>query len=173
MKKILSSFFVLFLLAFIVWIDFPENILLRFTIGKNKISQTLNPPIIDLTLFGKQIHKDFRTRLGLDLKGGSHLVFDADVSDIPLQNRKDALESARNIIERRVNFFGVSEPNVQTIQSEKNFRIVVDLPGSQNIQEAVSLIGQTARLEFTEKNPANDKNASGTPDFILYNKKQN
>ena len=66
---------------------------------------------LDLQL-GKYKLPQFTTQLGLDLKGGSHLVFEADMKDIANADRKDAIESARNIIERRVNFFGVSEPSV-------------------------------------------------------------
>ena len=92
----------------------------------------------------------FSTHLGLDLKGGSHLVFEAETSSVPATDLADALESSRNIIERRVNLFGVSEPSVSTSKTGNRHRITVDLPGITNVSEAVALIGRTASLAFAE-----------------------
>lgn len=94
--------------------------------------------------------KDFKLKLGLDLQGGTHLVYEGNLKDIPEDARRDAMESARDVIERRVNAFGVSEPLVQV--SGVN-RIIVELPGIKDINEAIDLIGQTPFLEFREENP--------------------
>jgi preprotein translocase subunit SecD len=116
----------------------------------------------EINLFGKKIkrvdprfsigklviNRNLDLILGLDLAGGSHLVFDADTSQISNADKKDALESARNIISERVNLFGVSEPNVQVSSFEGKERIVVELPGIKDTKAAVSIIGQTAKLEF-------------------------
>src|SRR5688572_9930329 len=59
-----------------------------------------------------KINKDYN--LGLDLQGGAHLVYEADMSSVPADDRASALEGIREVIERRVNAFGVSEPIVQT-----------------------------------------------------------
>ncbi len=126
----------------IIWIDLPEN----FRLGP----LTINPLHIRTKIFGGQIDKNFVTHLGLDLKGGSNLVFQADTSKVKAQDLQDALNSARDIIERRVNFFGVSEPTVQTLKSGENYRIEVDLPGITNVEQAVNLIGKTAQLRFAE-----------------------
>lgn len=88
--------------------------------------------------------------LGLDLQGGAHLVYEADVSQIPGSNQDDALESVRDVIERRVNFIGVSEPIVQTNKTENGWRVIVEIPGKQNISQAIELIGATPILEFKE-----------------------
>ena len=96
------------------------------------------------------INKKFDLVLGLDLSGGSHLVFEADTSKLESGEKEKALTSLRNIIEKRVNFFGVSEPNVQTSNFEGKDRIIVELPGINNPIEAVNLIGQTAQLIFAE-----------------------
>lgn len=150
MKNI--RFLILFSLLILValYIDVSDVAKLNLSVGKYKIPQ-------------------FTTQLGLDLKGGSHLVFEADMKDIASADRKDAIESARNIIERRVNFFGVSEPSVQTTQVGDKHRIIVDLPGSDDTSKAISLIGQTARLEFTKEPPEGTKFASDTPDFLKVN----
>ncbi len=89
-------------------------------------------------------------RLGLDLSGGSRVVLSADMKDIAENERGDALESAREVIDRRINFFGVSEPTVQTARSGGEYRIIVEMPGVTNSAEAIATIGQTARLEFRE-----------------------
>ena len=56
--------------------------------------------------------KKFPFRLGLDLSGGSHLIYKADVAAVPSGQVSDSMEALRDVIERRVNLFGVSEPIV-------------------------------------------------------------
>ncbi len=91
-------------------------------------------------------------QLGLDLQGGAHLVYEADMSAIPETNRADALEGVRDVIERRVGGIGVSEPQVQTGKVGDSYRLSVDLPGIGNVEDAIKLIGQTPILEFKEEN---------------------
>ncbi len=100
------------------------------------------------THFGKYAFK-----LGLDLNGGTELVYKADVSKIDANAVGDAMSSLRDVIERRVNLFGVSEPIVQVenpgiITGQVDHRLIVDLPGVTNIDQAVALIGKTPQLEF-------------------------
>ncbi len=96
----------------------------------------------------------FPFRLGLDLTGGSHLVYQADVSGIPEGEVRDAMDSLREVIERRVNLFGVAEPLVQVERSSifaeggTQERLIVELPGVTDVDEAIRLIGQTPLLEF-------------------------
>src|SRR3989338_1336138 len=163
MKK-LSTLVFLAIFTLIVWIDLPDNgITLSFKVGKSAKNVVFKPPKIKFVFAGRNIEKDFVVKLGLDLKGGSHMVFEADMKDIPSPERANALVGARNIIEQRVNFFGVTEPTIQTFQSGNNYRIEVDLPGTQDTEKAVSLIGQTARLEFTEEATSEAKQATNTP----------
>jgi preprotein translocase subunit SecD len=100
---------------------------------------------INLTKLGIDYQKYFNINLGLDLKGGAHLVYLANFKDIADADQKEALASVRDTIERRVNSFGVSEP---VVQIQGNNQIVVELPGVENINEAIDLIGQTPLLEF-------------------------
>ncbi|NIP33068.1 protein translocase subunit SecD, partial [Candidatus Saccharibacteria bacterium] len=72
---------------------------------------------------------DVPFRLGLDLRGGTHLVYLADMSQIPEDDREEALEGVRDVIERRVNAFGVAEPLVQTSRVGDTYRVVVELAG--------------------------------------------
>lgn len=101
-------------------------------------------------------HK-FPFKLGLDLRGGTHLVYRADVSSVKAVEVADAMNALRDVIERRVNLFGVSEPVVQ-IQEKglglgREQRLIVDLPGVTDINQAVSMIGQTPLLEFKTERP--------------------
>lgn len=118
----------------------------RFSIlGKN-----IERPNLNIKIGSFNFNKNFDTKLGLDLAGGSHLVFDADMSKIDGTRSKEALESVRDVIERRVNLFGVSEPTVQTSTFDGKNRIIVELPGVKDTKEAVDLIGKTAQLIFSE-----------------------
>lgn len=85
-------------------------------------------------------------RLGLDLQGGAQLVYQADMSAIPDAQKGDALQGIRDVIERRVNAFGVSEPVVQTIPDAD--RIIIELAGIFDVSSAVQEIGETPILEF-------------------------
>ncbi len=87
-------------------------------------------------------------RLGLDLQGGVHLVYEADMSQIDGEDRSDALEGVKDVIERRVNAFGVSEPVVQTNISGDSYRVIIELAGVFDVTEAIDLIGETPILEF-------------------------
>lgn len=90
---------------------------------------------------------DISFKLGLDLQGGIHLIYDADLSNTEEKNRDQAMAGLRDVIERRVNFFGVKEPLVQV----QGARLVVELAGIIDPAEAVRQIGQTPYLEFKEQ----------------------
>ncbi len=107
----------------------------------------------------------FPFKLGLDLSGGTHLIYKADVSRVASAEVSDAMASLRDVIERRVNIFGVSEPIVQVqkagFANGGEDRLLVDLPGVTDVQKAVEMIGQTPTLEFKTENP--DPNAATKP----------
>jgi preprotein translocase subunit SecD len=86
--------------------------------------------------------------LGLDLQGGVTLVYQADLSTS--NDKATAMSGLRDVIERRVNMFGVSEPIVQ-IQGQD--RLLIELPGVTNVQQAIQMIGETPYLEFDEQRP--------------------
>lgn len=95
--------------------------------------------------------KDKPYVLGLDLQGGVSLTYQADLSSAP--NPTQSMAGLRDIIERRVNMFGVSEPVVQ-IQGKD--RLIVELPGVTDVQQAIDMIGQTPYLEFDEQRPQDE-----------------
>ncbi len=145
---VIKRLLLLLVSLFILWTVMPENVQFQLPINGKMKKITLNPPVIDATIAGKQIYKDFRTRLGLDLRGGAHLVFEADTSKLKTADIDDAMQSARDIIERRINSLGAAEPSVQVVQQANARRVTVDLPGIQDSAQAVGLIGQTAQLSF-------------------------
>lgn len=87
---------------------------------------------------------------GLDLQGGIHLEYRADVSQLASDKANDALSAAEAVIERRVNAFGVGEPLVQLSRSGTEHRIIVELPGIKDIEQAKKMIKETPFLEFRE-----------------------
>ncbi|MBI2627308.1 protein translocase subunit SecD [Candidatus Nomurabacteria bacterium] len=100
----------------------------------------------------KAFFKKFPFRLGLDLSGGSHLIYKADVSAVKSGEVGSSMEALRDVIERRVNLFGVSEPVVQVQHSGfisgAEEQLIVDLPGVTDVKLAIEMIGQTPLLEF-------------------------
>ncbi|MCR4325494.1 MAG: protein translocase subunit SecD [Patescibacteria group bacterium] len=92
-------------------------------------------------------------KLGLDLSGGTQLIYRADLSNIHAADSADSMAALRDTIERRVNLFGVSEPIVQTetasvLSGTSEQRLIVELPGVTDTQKAIQLIGETPVLEF-------------------------
>ena len=87
---------------------------------------------------------------GLDISGGSRLVFEADTTKLNGVDKKEALSGLKNVMERRVNLFGVSEPNVQLSNFGGKDRVIVELSGIKEMDKAISVIGTTAQLQFVE-----------------------
>ena len=140
-KKTFFTLLSIFLLAFLAAnLDFPlyfnqgadfMNSKLKIQEAKYKIPHFLDKPF----------------KLGLDLQGGAHLLYQADLSKVDQKDKGAAMEGLRDVIERRVNYFGVAEPLVQ-VEGE---RLVVELAGIQSVSDAIKMIGQTPLLEFKEQ----------------------
>ncbi|MDP3991109.1 MAG: protein translocase subunit SecD [Candidatus Nealsonbacteria bacterium] len=94
---------------------------------------------------------DIPFKLGLDLQGGTHLVYEADMSGIEKAEQQSSIQGLRDVIERRVNLFGVREPIVQTQEAGEHYRLIVELAGVQDSAEAIKMIGETPFLEFKEQ----------------------
>ncbi|MCB9810569.1 MAG: protein translocase subunit SecD [Candidatus Nomurabacteria bacterium] len=97
-------------------------------------------------------------KLGLDLAGGSHLIYEADVTGIDPLEVPDLMNTLRDVIEKRINIFGVSEPAIYVetssfVTEEQHQRLVVELPGVTDVSEAVAEIGRTPLLEFKLLDP--------------------
>src|SRR3972149_3804579 len=90
-------------------------------------------------------------KLGLDLQGGAHLVYLGDLSNVDPKDYAGSMSGLRDVIERRVNAFGVAEPNVQTAKVGGEYHLIVELAGVKDINQAIRMIGQTPFLEFKEE----------------------
>jgi len=106
-------------------------------------------------VYSSQVDGSKPFKLGLDLSGGTHLVYSADTSSIPANETEEAMDALRDVVERRVNLFGVAEPIVQIerpsilSEDEKDTqRLIVELPGITDVEQAVAMIGETPVLEF-------------------------
>lgn len=133
-------------------LDFPQLWNQSSTFVKSKTGWS-TPMFVDKN--GNPVENIFR--LGLDLQGGTHLVYEADMKDIPEKDRGNALSGVRDVIERRVNAFGVSEPIVQTSDTGGSSRVIVELAGVLDVKDAIKQIGETPVLEFKEEGEQLDK----------------
>lgn len=112
--------------------------------------------VIGYFVYTSEINPDsqFKFKYGLDLNGGTHLAYRANVEGVEPSNINDSMDVLRQTIEKRINIFGVSEPNVQIEtgssfgDSKDKYRLIVELPGITDTQEAIAMIGQTPLLEF-------------------------
>lgn len=125
---------------------------IRVQVPKPKVNFENKAPYIKVTKNGSLIDFtiNYKIKEGLDLQGGSSLTYVADLSKIPDKEKNDAMDSLKKTIENRVNAFGLTEPIVRTSKSGGEYRVNVELAGIKNTDEAISLIGKTAQLEFKE-----------------------
>ena len=89
-------------------------------------------------------------RLGLDLIGGTHLVYEMDMSQVASSDKDSAVAGLRDVIERRVNLFGVSEPQVVSAKEGNSYRLIVEIAGIKDVNRAIKMIGETPLLDFRE-----------------------
>ncbi len=142
---------IIFISLLTLVIDLPKNLPLKFSWKNFSLDTQISRPDFDFSFGSFKLRKELELKQGLDLAGGTHLVFKAKMEGVADEDRASALEAARNNIERRVNFFGVSEPLVQTSKVGEEYRLLVELPGVVEIDQAIDLIGQTAQLDFREQ----------------------
>jgi preprotein translocase subunit SecD len=136
MKRLLFIVVLTLLALFVVWPQKPGN----YIPGGDVLPGN---PGIHLGSFVRQ-----GAKLGLDLQGGTQLTLQADLSQVPADQQSTAMQGVLNVISRRVNAYGVAEPEIQMLGAD---RIIVQLPGLKDTEEAKKLIGQTAKLEFKEQ----------------------
>ncbi len=127
------------LCAWVVWPQKPSNYIPFLELpGSQGIRFTV----------GDQTFERNGMRLGLDLQGGTLLVLQADLSQVAAEERGNAMKGVQDIITRRIDAYGVAEPQIQ-LQGDD--RVMVQLPGVKDVNEAVRLIGKTAQLDFREQ----------------------
>jgi SecD/SecF fusion protein len=151
-----------FLIIASVWYLYPSLSLWSFSDTEKELLKEKDPSKL-LSLEQKGI------KLGLDLKGGMHVVLQVDKTKLKPEEAKDAVDRALEIIRNRIDQFGVAEP---LIQKQGEDRIIVELPGLQDVERAQNLIGQTAQLEFRLfETPENTKAVFAKIDEVLTPKK--
>lgn len=160
----LVLFFIIVITILAALVNIPKSIVINIDTPVS-IHQTLPGFNPNFSIGSFQFQKDLAFRKGLDLEGGTTITLQADMKDIPAANRDDALESAKSVIERRVNFFGVSEPVVQTAKTNNDYRILVEIPGVTDVNQAVNLVGRTAKLTFWEEGASAPKNTASPSAF--------
>lgn len=149
-KRWLKLGLLIIFVALAAAISWPKGVTIQ--IPKAKVSFVKKVPFVNVTRNGYLINysKNINIKEGLDLQGGSHLVYSIDMSQIPDSERSSALSSLQKVIENRVNAFGVSEPTIYTSKSGSEYRLTVELAGIKDTNAAMDLIGKTAKLDFRE-----------------------
>lgn len=138
MKRLIFIVLLTLVAAYVVWPQRPGN----YVPGGDALPGS---PGIHLGSFDRQ-----GAKLGLDLQGGTQLTLQADMSQVADDQKENAMKGLVNVISRRVNAYGVAEAEIQTRGTD---RVIVQLPGVKDIEQAKQLIGQTAKLEFKEQDP--------------------
>ncbi len=110
--------------------------------------RTFYRPDFSINLGNFTYKKDLQLKYGLDLAGGASLIYSVDTSKTTKDNLPSALDSLKSNIERRVNLFGISEAAVQLSTQGTDHRLVIELPGIEDVSQAINLIGKTAQLSF-------------------------
>ncbi len=101
---------------------------------------------LDRTVLGRE-----GLRLGLDLAGGSYLVYEADLSAVNTSTADEVMDGVKGVIERRINALGITEPIIQVQNQEGNYNIAIQLPGVADIERAKEMVGLFTILEFREQ----------------------
>lgn len=156
--RVVGSFALLFLCLAII---FPGVINGGFNFINNKLG------------VGVPLLPDNGFNLGLDLRGGVHLIYQADTTNIAEKDKAGSVEGVRDVIERRVRGgLGVAEPLVQTTRVGEEYRVIVELPGVTDVNQAITMIGETPVLAFKEQNLEGQREmtAEETKQMTEYNK---
>ena len=140
-----------------LYVNLPSKIHLKFdfSFGKTQLSwlkmdKEISRPALSWPMGKYRFFRDLEIKKGIDLAGGTHLVFQADMVTISSENRQAAIDAAKDNIEKRVNLFGVTEPVIQTSKVGDDYHLIVELAGVTDVNQAIELIGQTAQLDFRE-----------------------
>ncbi len=128
----------------------------NFWIGFSLIIATIAVAVyVALPSTTNLLGRENKIRQGLDLQGGVRLVYELNLSNTAETEKNSAIESTRDVIERRVNTTGVAEPVIQPSKVDGKETVAVELPGISDVQQAIDLIGKTAQLDFREQSSAN------------------
>src|SRR3989338_4986924 len=115
--------FIIALTIMVAIVDLPKDYPLKFRLGQINFDRTISSPKININIGNFAVNKDIDVQFGLDLAGGTHLVLEADMSKVEKADRVKAYDSAKNIVERRINLYGLSEPVIQQSKVGDSYRI--------------------------------------------------
>jgi preprotein translocase subunit SecD len=148
-KKTLRIFWIIIGIAFLcLIINLPKSLPIKIHVGKVNWEHTFYRPELNFNIGSFKFSKNTDLKYGLDLAGGSSLAFNIDTSKVKKEDLQQALDSLKGNIERRVNLFGVSEASVQIVKQNNQYRLNIDMPGVDDVSQAIKLIGTTAQLSF-------------------------
>lgn len=148
-NQVYRIFWTIIGLAFIcLIINLPTKIPIKIHFKNINWEHTFYRPDFKFKLGPYTIQKKVDVRYGLDLAGGASLMFQVDTSKAKKEDLPSALESLKGNIERRVNLFGLSESTVQISKQGSDHRLLIELPGIEDVDQAIELIGKTAQLNF-------------------------
>lgn len=150
MTNVRRSFWGIVLVTLLAVVLNIPAIPVNFQIGSWKVDTELFGSTVDLSGIGLPFQRDISVRQGLDLQGGTQVTLRLDMSDVPEDQRDTAADSAASVMEQRVNYTGATEAVVQPAHVGDDYLIRVELPGVKDAEQAVALVGQTAKLEFRE-----------------------
>jgi len=131
----IALLFIIVITLVALYVDLPKIKIAHINLSHPKINTNF-------------IKRDLEPKLGLDLAGGAQLTMSADMTGIEANDQESAIESAKNVIENRINSLGVAEPVIQTAKAQDQYRLIIELPGITDVDTAVSTVKKTAHLEF-------------------------
>ncbi|NCN03748.1 MAG: protein translocase subunit SecD [Candidatus Pacebacteria bacterium] len=170
MLKQLRIFILIIILTLIAgFIAAPDRVPINLSYKNFSYNQEFVKPELNFNFLGKPVTTNWQLKKGLDIQGGIQVVLQADMSEIEEVDRVQAIESAQEIIRRRVDLYGINEPLVQTSINGDDYRIIIELAGVTNSSEALQLVGQTAQLDFRlqDQDKAQDPEATQSALFFF------
>lgn len=156
-KQLVTLLCIVVLTVVAAAISLPAKLPISFNAFGKDVAFEIGTPVIDVTLFGTRYQRTFDLKQGLDIQGGMQVVLSADMTNIAAEDRKAALESAQQVMLRRVDMFGINEPLVQTSINGDSYRLLVELAGVRDPNQALQLLGTTAELSFQLYTPPTEE----------------
>jgi preprotein translocase subunit SecD len=159
---------IIFLTLVAGFIAIPDRMPINFSYKDFSFNQEFVKPELSFNFFGKPVNTKWELKKGLDIQGGMQVVLQADMSEIDEIDRVQAIESAQEIIRRRVDLYGINEPVVQTSINGNDYRIIVELAGVSDASEALQLVGQTAQLDFRLQDQEKAQDPEATQSALFF-----
>lgn len=145
-QKIFVS--ILFTIIVSLYLVLPTHVSLSPTFLGKTVNISLSVPRLNFKIGSFDLSQEIPLKQGLDIKGGVQVVIQADMSSIEEGDRKTALDSLQEVISRRIDMYGVSESSIKTSFANNDYRLILELPGVTDPNQAIALIGQTAQMQF-------------------------